>query len=441
MNYFSDVQIESTNNCHFRPYLAFFGKITAVFLIWAAVASCTDTANGIETSAPNKDRIYRMEFTIRPDPLAGGAYVTLQVKQPGHYLRKLMINADPQEFGQFKGDGNLQVNGTQVSWELPAAGGSLSWFANIQHHRDGKSYDAYIEKDWAIFRGEDAIPAATSRAVKGARSDTELKFDLPSGWTALTEYAKHKNKYQITNPGRRFVTPTGWMLTGQIGTRTAIIAGVRVNIGAPMQQSIRRMDLIAFLNWNLPEVVRLLPNFPSRLTIISARDPMWRGGLSARQSFFLHGDRPLISENGSSAPLHEMMHVGLGIKAVPGADWIVEGLAEYYSIEILRRTGTMGKSRNLKTLQQVEDWSKSAKSVQKSRVGGAETARSVMIFKALDAEIREKSKQKYSLDDVARELAALNEPVSQPIIAAIVTRMIGEPSPNLEPENLDGQKK
>jgi hypothetical protein len=444
MNYFSNTRLQKAINCLFRPYFAFFGKLTRILVILglvASAASCTEAASGIDAAATPAEHIYRMDFKIRLDPSAGGAFVTLTVSQPRRFLRKIVMQADPLFFSQFDGDGGVQVEDGQITWEPATNGGQLKWFAKIDHHRDGDLYDAYINHDWSIFRGDDVIPAATTRAIKGARSDTFLSFQMPSGWSALTEYAKRKNIYQVTNPERRFVTPTGWMLAGKIGTRTAAIAGIRVTVGAPMHQSVRRLDLMAFLNWTLPEVLRLLPDFPSRLTIVSAREPMWRGGLSARQSFFLHGDRPLISENGSSAPLHEIMHVGLGIKAAAGADWIVEGLAEYYSIEILRRTGTLGKSRHQRTMQQVEEWSRSAKSVQQNRIGGAEMARSVMIFKELDDEIRKKTKQRHSLDDVARELAGSNQLVSLDGLSAIVSRMTGEKSPTLDPSNLRGQKK
>ena len=51
--------------------------------------------------------------------------------------------------------------------------------------------------------------------------------------------------------------------------------------------------------------------------VVGAADPMWRGGLSASNSLFLHADRPLISENGTSTLVHELTHV---ITRVRGAD-------------------------------------------------------------------------------------------------------------------------
>src|SRR5690606_21947056 len=134
--------------------------------------------------------------------------------------------------------------------------------------------------------------------------------------------------------------PTGWIVLGHLGVRYDTISGIRTKVAGPVNQGVRRMDMLALLRWTLPELLRILPDFPHRLTIVSAGDPMWRGALSAPQSLYLHAERPLISENGTSTLLHEVVHVGLGVGAGHGADWVVEGLAEYYSLEMLRRSGT-----------------------------------------------------------------------------------------------------
>ena len=70
---------------------------------------------------------------------------------------------------------------------------------------------------------------------------------------------------------------------------------------------------------------------------------MWRGALSAPQSLYVHAERPLLSGNATSTLLHEIVHIGLGLADERGADWIVEGLAEYYSLEVLRRSGTISE--------------------------------------------------------------------------------------------------
>jgi hypothetical protein len=63
---------------------------------------------------------------------------------------------------------------------------------------------------------------------------------------------------------------------------------------------------------------------------------MWRGGLPGPASLYLHADRPLISGNSTSTLLHELVHVAQSYRAAKDEDWIVEGIAEYDTLERLR---------------------------------------------------------------------------------------------------------
>ena len=135
------------------------------------------------------------------------------------------------------------------------------------------------------------------------------------------------------------------------------------------------MDILAFLAWNLPEAARLFPSFPSRLTVVSANEPMWRGGLSAPSSLFIQASLPLLSENGTSTLLHELMHIGIGNSAGHNADWIVEGMAEYYSLKLLYRSGTISKRRFEKSLAALEKWGREAADLCVGKASGAVDAR------------------------------------------------------------------
>ena len=59
----------------------------------------------------------------------------------------------------------------------------------------------------------------------------------------------------------------------------------------PQGHGVRRQDILAMLRWTLPKLRRILGQLPERLTVVSAGDPMWRGGLSAPRSLFLHAER------------------------------------------------------------------------------------------------------------------------------------------------------
>ena len=77
----------------------------------------------------------------------------------------------------------------------------------------------------------------------------------------------------------------------------------------------------------------------TKLLIVGAADPMWRGSLAAHDSIYLHSGRPLVNESGSSPLVRELVHVFGRISGRQHSDWIGEGLAEYYAIELVRRAG------------------------------------------------------------------------------------------------------
>src|SRR5690606_26023869 len=110
-------------------------------------------------------------------------------------------------------------------------------------------------------------------------------------------------------------------------------------------EGMRRMDVLTLLTFTWPELRAVFPRDPDKLLIVGAGDPMWRGGLSAGNSLYMHADRPLVSENGTSSLLHELVHVVGRIYGKERSDWISEGLAEYYAIELLRRAGGLSDDR------------------------------------------------------------------------------------------------
>ncbi len=332
---------------------------------------------------------------------------------------------DDKTLGDIDGDGEISIADGRIRWRPPADGGRLRWFATINHLRNGETFDAYIGDDWALFRAEDVIPPTATRTRPRSVSKTRLMFDLPDGWSAVTEYFRRSNVFDVSNPDRRFDRPTGWIVLGKLGVRHETVAGVRVVVAAPVGHDVRRLDILAMLNWTLPDLVRLLPDFPRRLTVISAGEPMWRGGLSAPRSFYVHAGRPLISENGTSTIMHEAIHVGLGVAAVKGADWITEGLAEYYGLEILRRSGTISEKRFRSARAELAKWGRQARSLCQDPSTGAVTARAVTLFGKLNDEIRKKSARKYDLDDVLRSIASSANKISAKQLGDIVADLAG----------------
>ncbi|MNT10917.1 hypothetical protein D3C72_1457710 [compost metagenome] len=123
----------------------------------------------------------------------------------------------------------------------------------------------------------------------------------------------------------------------------------------------------------------------------------------------MHSARPLVSENGTSSLVHELVHVLSRIKDTDRSDWISEGIAEYYAIELMRRAGGMGDDRYEAIRKQLRQWSDKVDSLRGERASGAVTARAVLLLQDLDKEIRLRTDGKHSMDDVTRGLMRLNK--------------------------------
>jgi hypothetical protein len=402
-------------------------------LAWCSACGDPTTSSYLPADPLN----YRLDYVIRPYPGTGSVAVTLQVSQAQFLLREMRMPLNAG-ISDLDGDGDLRIVDNRAVWTPPTAGGELRWRVSVPHRRNGDGYDAWLDINWGLFRAEDIIPRAATRTLKGASSETWLRLVLPGDWTAVTQYYSADGAIRVDNPSRRFDQPSGWMVLGDLGVRRETISGIRVAVAGPVDNAIRRMDTLALLNWTLPELARLLPDLPPRLTIISAGDPMWRGGLSAPQSLFIHADRPLISENATSTLLHEVLHMALGLSASRGYDWIVEGLAEYYSLELLQRSGTISARRHAQARTDLATWAKTATSLCKAASTGATTALAVGIFADLDDEVRELTAGAANLDDVTRQLTHIDGRIDLDQLTAIVNEITGANSDTLHIDKLTG---
>lgn len=410
-------------------------NVGVLLLSLAWCSACGDTTTN--SRLPADPLNYRLDYVIHPDPGTGSVGVTLQLAQAQFLLREMRMQLNAG-ISDLNADGDLSITGNNVVWTPPEAGGELSWRIAVPHRRNGDGYDAWLDGRWGLFRAEDIIPRAATRTLKGASSETWLRLVLPNDWSAVTQYFSNDGVIRVDNPSRRFDQPSGWMVLGDLGVRRETISGVRVAVAGPIDNAIRRMDLLALLNWTIPELARLLPDLPPRLTIVSAGDPMWRGGLSAPQSLYIHADRPLISENATSTLLHEVLHMALGLSAREGHDWIVEGLAEFYSLELLHRSGTISARRYAQAKTGLAAWAKDATSLCKPTSTGATTALAVGVLADLDNEIRELTAGTASLDDVTRQLTRTDERIDLDQLTAVSRKIANANLDTLHIDKLPG---
>jgi predicted metalloprotease with PDZ domain len=357
-----------------------------------------------------------LDYRVRFLPDTEQAEVSLTLEE-GDAVISLAFNlGDEEMYSDFKaGDGEWTQNSPELGTWQPAKGQStLTYRVRINHERSPGRFDARITKDWALLRGDDLVPAVKLRQRAKTVLVSRLQFELPKGWKSVETGwpLVGKNTFRVDNPQRKLDRPTGWIVAGKIGTRRAKLGETDVTISAPVGEGMRRMDVMTLLTFIWPHAQEVFPRDPAKLLIVGAGDPMWRGGLSAANSYYMHAQRPLVSENGTSSLVHELVHVFSRIRARDRSDWITEGLAEYYAIELMRRAGGLSEERYQKIRGQLIGWSKPVKSLRTDNAKGPVTARAVLLLQELDREIRQATKgtsQPRSLDDVARGLMRLDK--------------------------------
>jgi len=373
---------------------------------------------------------YQIEFL----PASGEALVQVTLAK-GELLHEVKFFLPPSgQYVGFKADGQWREDGQGHGLWTPASGtASLSYRVRIDQQEASGGYSARITPDWALLRGDDLIPAADFSPDDKVELVARLQFTLPEGWTGVeTGWPRiGKNRFRINNPAQAFDRPTGWILAGKIGTRRTRLGQTDVTIAAPVGSGMRRMDVLTLLTFVWPHAQAVFPRDPRKFLVVGAGEPMWRGALSAPNSLYMHAERPLVSENGTSSLLHELVHVLSGIRDIDQSDWISEGIAEYYAIELLRRAGGMSEARYQQVRKKLTLWSSKVNNLRGEHSTGAVTARAVVLLQELDKEIRQGSEGKYSLDDVAQGLMRMDKVNTESFIE-LSESLLGKPSKVLD---------
>jgi hypothetical protein len=355
-----------------------------------------------------------LDYHVRLLPQSDPAEVRLTLAR-GSAVRSLDFDlGDGSHYSDFKADGQWQLTpgkATRGIWRPTADKASLTYRVNISHGRKSGSFDARMTPDWALMRGDDLVPAARLDQQDGIELVARLEFELPDGWKSIeTAWPRiGANKFRIDNPSRLFDRPTGWMLAGQLGSRRTRLGETEVTVASPLGQGMRRMDVLTLLTFVWPQVQALYPRHPGKLLIVGANDPMWRGSQSAHESIYLNSRLPLVSESGTSALVRELAQMFGRINGTQRSDWISEGFAEYYAIELVRRAGGMSDERYESLHGKLVRSSQKVTTLRGEQISPAQVARAVVLLQELDREIRLKTHNKRSLDDVLRGAMRLGD--------------------------------
>ncbi|MDD0972938.1 hypothetical protein [Pseudomonas fontis] len=386
-------------------------------------------------SSPAWAKKVDLDYHVRLLPQNGQAEVRLTLAD-GAAVRSLDFDLGKDGlYGDFHADGPwaVQADGQRGVWQPAAGKASFTYRVQLNHRLKNGSYDSRITPTWALFRGEDLVPPTRLDQQDGTELVARLAFELPTGWKSVeTAWPRiGKQRFRVDNVSRLFDRPTGWMLAGTIGTRRERLGDTEVSVAGPQGQGLRRMDTLTLLTFVWPQLQAVFPRNPPKLLLVGAHEQMWRGARAANQSIFINSARPLVSETGSSPVLRELVRVFAQINDKERSDWIGEGLAEYYAIELLHRAGGMTDERYKSVQARLGKQAGKVTSLRGEQVNDAVVARAVLLLQALDREIRIHTKNQRSLDDVAQALMRLNQ-VSTSEFIRISENVLGRESEVLQ---------
>ena len=380
-----------------------------------------------------------LDYHIHLLPQSDQAEVRLTLAE-GAAVRSLDFDLGNQgDYSDFKADGQWQSTapktpeGQRGIWRPASGKSSLTYRVRISHAHKKGTFETRMTPNWALLRGEELVPAARLDQQDGIELVSRLEFELPTGWKSVeTAWPRiGKNRFRVDNPSRLLDRPTGWMLAGTLGSRRTRLGETEVTVASPQGQGMRRMDVLTLLTFVWPQVQAVFPRHPSKLLIVGAADPMWRGSLAGRDSIYLHSRIPLVSESGTSPLVRELVQVFGRINDSQRSDWISEGFAEYYAIELMRRAGGMSDERYQSLETRLARDSHNVATLRGEHIGGPEVARAVLLLQELDREIRLKTRNKRSLDDVMRAVMRL-ESVSTQEFVQLSESILGESSKVLD---------
>ena len=147
----------------------------ALLPLLALSTACNAPAS--ESRIADEQLVYRILYTIHPNPAEGTVDVSMQLTQSRRLLREVRFHADQRISGIYA-DGELEIESGSVTWRPTKSGGSLRWTVAVAHRRNDAGYDAWLGPDWGILRAEDMLPRVSSRTLKGAESHTRMRFEL-----------------------------------------------------------------------------------------------------------------------------------------------------------------------------------------------------------------------------------------------------------------------
>jgi len=401
--------------------------LASLLLVIAAPASAEGSG-----PAPAQEHTFAIDYSVTvPRPGAKSLRVRWDLSG-GEEIEAFRLRCDGR-FSGFQASGTLHRQGDSlVEWRPSSPYGHLEYQVVVDQPRGTKGYfSSYAAPRWIVARARDMFPriAVLYNPPPGRppRSRARLRFRLPRGWTSATPHPQlGANDYLLRRTGRVLDRPRGWVALGELAVAQQDIDNMLVQIARAPGSQFDVDKAFALLGDAIPRLRKIFGSGSDRLLIVSAPDPMWHGGLSAFQSFYLHGDRPLRTPDKTSPLLHELFHVLQPFRVTPDADWLGEGLAEYYSLELQQRAGVLTRSAFRKGIESFARWGRWQTDLTREQDNAATNNSAPLVLYVLDHRIQRVTAGHKRLDDVLSLLSNPGHPVSTTRFQRAVERTAGK---------------
>jgi hypothetical protein len=348
-------------------------------------------------------------------------------------VRWLRLRFPANRISRVRGSGRLETTPDGAMWVPGSPYAHLTYEVAINHTRGQHGrYDSYAGPDWIVTSARDLFPRIAieyqPRANLEPKSRARLIFRLPRGWHSAAALAGiGPDTYRINETGKTLDRPRGWFALGTFDLQRQEIAGTMVQVARVPHPGLASADLFNFLGATLAPLKKLLLAEPETVLVVSAPDPMWHGGISGEASLFMHGTRPLRTPDKTSPYLHELFHVLQPYKPAADADWIEEGLAEFYSLELQRRAGLIDAAAYARALGYFERFGTWNVDLTQQQDNAATNNSAPLIMYALDQRIQHATAGKQRLDDVVTRLAKQGGTVDTAQFRKAVSATTGKP--------------
>lgn len=332
---------------------------------------------------------------------------------------------------EVSGTGRIEQHRDELRWVPGAPYAHLEYRVPLRRRRaPNRGYDSYAAPGWVVTRFKMLFPrvrVSVNRDIEPHPAPRcRVVFLLPRGWTAYTAMEEvSPGTFRPPPSGRLLDLPKGWLALGEnLRVDSRQIGPTRVTVVRVPGSSWNSQGMLDLYSRILPELESLLGRTPQRLLVVSAPDPMWHGGISGRDSFFVHGDRPLRTPDRTSPPVHELFHVLAPFRPARDGLWITEGLAEYYSLALPHRLGWIDDQefeRGLRLFARYGEWNVD---LTTRRTLAVTNNSAPLVLHAIDRALRKRAGG--SLDDVVRRLARAGAAVSTASFLEAVNRSSGK---------------